>query len=89
MNRWTAFLNSLNSAGGNLIVLVVLFIGLAIGDVALAIRHPEMPASATYAGLAKDAFVALIAILRAPSNNTPPPSGGTTSTTTTSTEVKA
>ena len=64
MNRWTAFLNSLASQGGNLFLLYALVVLLIGTDVGLILKYGNtLPAAVEIGSLAKDGFVALIAIL--------------------------
>lgn len=88
MKSWTEFLNSIATAGGNLVLLYSLVAFLLIADLIQFCRHGAT--NPDISSFAKDGFIALIAILSGrnqPSAGVPPTT--TVSTTSPNVEVKA
>lgn len=81
MKSWTEFLNSIATAGGNLILLYSLVSFLLVADLIQFCRHGAT--NPDISSFAKDGFIALIAILSG--RNHPP----TVSTPSPNIEVKA
>lgn len=87
MKRWTHFLNSIATAGGNLVLLYSLVLFLLVADIVQVCRHGGT--NPDISSFAKDGFIALIAILSGRNSPAPPAGGGTTlSTNSKNIEVK-
>lgn len=85
MSKWTAFLNSIATAGGNLVLLYSLVAFLLVADLVQFCRHAST--NPDISSFAKDGFIALIAILSG--RNQAPPGTTTVSTPSPNVEVKA